>query len=367
MNRYYIKRFLDEVRRRIPLDQWFGKGYAFPPLRIDIELLHNCNLQCEMCSFVPGNEINKAFSNKLRSYHEKIEDYPSLEEWNIFFKQVSKFSPTINLSGGEPLLHPEFFEILKIIKNYKLITTMTTNATLIDDIKAKDLVLSGIESLVISIDGDEETHDNIRKIKGSFNNTINGIKLLKKYKKEYHSSTPRIVINSTISWLNFNDLSFAEELFTEIKPYKWNFSHLFLGNGDYVEKSIDKLYKPRDDLDALNKFYHLVDVNTLYHEIQKLKKGKYGKHISFLPHLNYEKLKIFYEKPEIPVRKKCHYPYYSCVVQGDGSIITCMYYKMGTIRDDFKKLWNSQNYKEFRMHLKKGLFAKCSRCCGLYE
>ena len=320
-----------------------------------------------MCSFVPGNEINKAFSNELRSYHEKVEDYPELKEWNKFFKQVSKFSPTINLSGGEPLLHPEFFEILKIIKSNKLITTMTTNATLIDDKKAKDLVLSGIESLVISIDGDEETHDNIRKVKGSFNNAINGIKLLQKYKKEYHSSTPRIVINSTISWLNFRDLSFAEILFPEVRPYKWNFSHLFLGNGDLVRDSINDLYKKRDDIDALNNFYHKINTDTLFNEMLKLKNGQYGKHISFLPEMNVNELKTFYEKPLVPIKKRCHYPYFSFVVQGDGSIITCMYYKMGTIKDNPKKLWNSQKYKTFREHLKKGLFAKCSRCCGLYE
>ena len=232
INRYYFKRALFELRKRFPIDYWIGNGFAFLPERIDIELLHNCNLSCEMCSFVPGNEINKYFSNQFRSKHEKKDEYPELSDWDRFFKDVSSFFPIINLSGGEPLLHPDFFNILKIIKKYKLINSMTTNATLITDEIAEKLVLSGIESLVISIDGDEEIHEKIRKVKGSFQKTLNGIKLINKFKKQYKSITPRIVINSTISWLNFSDLSFAEKLYPMIKPYKWNFSHLFLGNGD---------------------------------------------------------------------------------------------------------------------------------------
>ena len=367
MNKYFIKRFIDEIRRRIPLDYFIGNGHSFPPVRIDIELTHNCNLKCEMCSFVPGNEINKYFSNEYRSYLEKISDYPTLKRWERFFNDVSRFYPTINLSGGEPLLHPKIFDIIKIIKRYRLILTMTTNGTLINDRIAEKIVSSKINGLVISIDGDQKIHNEIRGKNDSFDKALQGIELIRKYKKKMKSDMPRIVINSTISWKNFDDLSFAKKLFPQIMPYKWNFSHLFLGNGDYVKDDISKLYRDRNDIDALNKYYHSIDPDILYKEIIKIKNSKFGEHISFLPELNLKKLKAFYGNPEVPLRKRCLYPYFSCVVQGDGSIITGLYYKIGNIDDNFLRLWNSKKYKDFRSYMKKKLFSKCSRCCGLYE
>ncbi|MCK5398864.1 radical SAM protein [bacterium] len=365
MSRYFFKRLKDEFRRRLPFDRALLNGYSLPPLRIDIELTHNCNLKCTMCSFVDGNEINKYFSNPKRSKHESAEEYPSIERWKRFINDISSFKPTINLSGGEPLIFPHLWELLDLLKEKRFITTMTTNASLINEEIAEKLVRSDIDALVISIDGDRGTHDRIRGVNGSFDKALQGIKHIKDLKTAMGSRTPRLVINTTISWENYSDLSFVKKLFPEILPYKWNISHLFLGNGDIALKDLSVLYNERDDIKPLKVIYGRIDTATLGKEIRELRSSSLP--ISFLPSIDGEKLKAFYEDPAKTLRNKCSYPYFSVGVQGDGTIITCMYTPMGTIDDDFRSIWNSDRYKEFRQMLNERIFSKCSRCCGLYE
>ncbi len=364
MSRYFLKKLQNGLKDLIP-QAFLPAGYALFPSRIDIELTHNCNLRCVMCSFVEGSQINKAFSNEKRSKHEYQADLPSLEEWDKFFSGIRRRSPVINISGGEPMLHPGFRDIAAMLKKYGFTVTMTTNATLIDEDMA-DFVSAHFDAIVISVDGNREVHDRIRNSPGAFEKTYKAIGLLNELKKKRKVRTPRITINSTISWENCADLSFAGELYGRFAPYKWNISHLFLGNGDTADR-IEDLYGQRNDLEALQEIYSRIDPDLIYEEVLKLKKSPAGKHLSFLPSMTKKEMRKFYKEPRIALRKKCRYPFRSCVIQGDGSVITCMYFKMGSIRDDFHLIWDSHIYRDFRQALSRELFSKCSRCCGLYE
>jgi radical SAM protein with 4Fe4S-binding SPASM domain len=84
------------------------------------------------------------------------------------------------LSGGEPLLRDDLFELLAEARRLNLRTVISTNGTLIDLAAAKRLADLGVNYVGISIDGDEQFHDKFRGAKGSFKAALAGIKNCKK-------------------------------------------------------------------------------------------------------------------------------------------------------------------------------------------
>ncbi|MEW6713432.1 MAG: radical SAM protein, partial [Candidatus Riflebacteria bacterium] len=86
----------------------------------------------------------------------------------------------INLTGGEPLLHQNFWEIVKLIKNHpdrQFSWGLLTNGTLIDATMAREIAEESPALVQVSIDGNEETHDRIRGM-GSYCKAVSGIKNL---------------------------------------------------------------------------------------------------------------------------------------------------------------------------------------------
>ena len=133
------------------------------------ELTDRCNLGCRHCGsnctyrndkFLPFAEIRKIMISVSQRYDPK---------------QIM-----VCLSGGEPVLHPDLMEIIRTAHVLGFYVGMTTNGTLIDDSKAKELQRSGLDTIAVSIDGTRETHDCFRGVKGCFDQAIEGIKSLKK-------------------------------------------------------------------------------------------------------------------------------------------------------------------------------------------
>jgi radical SAM protein with 4Fe4S-binding SPASM domain len=86
--------------------------------------------------------------------------------------------PMICLTGGEPLMHPDFFAIAELIHSFGLRWGMTTNATLIDKEAAERLKACGMSTVSVSLDGLEESHDALRQRKGAFRLAVRGIEAL---------------------------------------------------------------------------------------------------------------------------------------------------------------------------------------------
>ena len=84
------------------------------------------------------------------------------------------------LTGGEPMLHPNFFEIAGLIHALGFTWGMTTNGTLIDDAAALRLKESGLSTVSVSLDGMEDSHDQLRQRKGAWRLALRGIEALKR-------------------------------------------------------------------------------------------------------------------------------------------------------------------------------------------
>lgn len=129
------------------------------------ELTDACNLSCLHCgsSACPQN----------KTY------LPKKDIVKVLRSVVAKYDPgeiMVCLTGGEPLLHPDFFEIVAYAKSLGFSCGITSNATLISEEVAQKLMLSGVDSVTISVDGLEQSHDWFRNVKGSFAKAITGVK-----------------------------------------------------------------------------------------------------------------------------------------------------------------------------------------------
>ena len=84
------------------------------------------------------------------------------------------------LTGGEPLVHPDFFDIAKRVRQRGFFWGMTTNATLIMEEAALKLKHAGMSTVSVSLDGMEESHDALRRHKGAWRRALRGLQALQK-------------------------------------------------------------------------------------------------------------------------------------------------------------------------------------------
>jgi len=165
-----------------------NKSSLVPPLRmIAWEVTRNCNLNCIHC---------RASANRGAHPNEF-----SLDECFQLIDDIASFSqPVIILTGGEPLLREDIFEIAEYGKNRGLRMVMAPNGTLITPEKAQRMKRVGIQRISISIDGaTPESHDDFRQVKGAFSGALRGIEYAKRAGLEFQ-------INTTIIKKNLEEL-----------------------------------------------------------------------------------------------------------------------------------------------------------------
>jgi heme b synthase len=113
--------------------------------------------------------------------------------------EIASFSkPVIILTGGEPLLRSDIFDLARYGSSKGFRMVMATNGTLITEETVQAMKASGIQRISISLDGpNPETHDAFRKVKGSFEGSLRGIEMAKKGGLEFQ-------INTTITRTNLH-------------------------------------------------------------------------------------------------------------------------------------------------------------------
>lgn len=123
-----------------------------------------CNLYCKHCYRDSSNEY---FRGELNT-----------DEGKKLIEEIAKSGFRILiLSGGEPLMRDDIYELSSYARKSGIIPVLGTNGTLITENVAKNLKKAGIMAAGVSLDYlDEEKHDNFRNLKGSFNKTIEGIR-----------------------------------------------------------------------------------------------------------------------------------------------------------------------------------------------
>ncbi|MCR3922691.1 MAG: putative heme d1 biosynthesis radical SAM protein NirJ1 [Firmicutes bacterium] len=205
-----------------------------------------CNLKCIHCY--------------MASDAQKYEDELDTAEAKQFIDSLAAFkSPVILFSGGEPLIRPDFFDLIKYANECGIRTTISTNGTLIDKPTARKIKDLGVGYVGISLDGIGAKHDMFRQKEGAFDAALRGI-------RNCLEIGQRVGLRCTINRHNFNELEQIFDLIENENIPRVCFYHLvYSGRGSEMMKEDITLAESRQAMD-------LIIEKTLYFHRQGLTK-----------------------------------------------------------------------------------------------
>ncbi len=156
---------------------------------IQWHLTERCNLSCSHCYQGPHDSDEMSLPEIRKTAAEAAD---MIRHWSSAYG--ISFSPSMNITGGEPFLRSDLFEILETARDQGFETHVLTNGTLVDGSRARALAELGVSGVQVSVEGPEEVHDSIRG-RGSFAAAAAGVEQL------VAAGLP-VTLNVTLSALN---------------------------------------------------------------------------------------------------------------------------------------------------------------------
>lgn len=190
-------------------------------------LIRRCNLQCKHCY---STSLDIDFKDELSTEQVKT----TIDDLKV------AHVPVLILSGGEPLLRPDIYEITEYAKQKGFYLALSTNGTLINEDNIEAIKTAEYQYVGISIDGLEEFHDEFRRQKGSFKTSMHAIKLCK-------DAGIKVGMRLCLTRENFKDLPAMLNLMEENSVDKFYLSHLnYSGRGKRTAEN-DAMFKMTKD------------------------------------------------------------------------------------------------------------------------
>ena len=272
------------------------------PCSLTLETSTACNLSCPECPTGTAQLTRPIGVITERLYNSTVD-------------QTEKYLMNLNLYfQGEPFLNPKFCKLLSYAHEQNIYTSCSTNGHFLTEPFAKRVIESGIDRLIISIDGtDQESYSRYRH-GGDFETVVNGVKNIVEAKKNLNASNPLVIIQFLVFKTN-------EHLIDEMKTLARK-----LG-ADVLELKTARF----------NKFEQgnpLMPVNENYCRYKKQADGSYS-------------LKK-------TLKNKCFRMWTSSVITWDGTVVPCCFDKdaensLGTLTTKtFKEIWKSEKYDTYR-------------------
>jgi len=198
---------------------------------ISWNITRECNLKCKHC---------------YRDAGTKDKNELSFEEGKRLLEDITLAGfKTVVLSGGEPLLRKDIFDIVRYAKQQGLRPVLGSNGTLITTEIAEKLKEAGLARAGISLDSiDPRIHDSFRGVKGAFKKTIAGIEALKKVNLEFQ-------IHTTVTRYNYRQVDELIDYAIELKAAAYHI--FFLVPAGRGKKETEELISPRDYYRLLNR------------------------------------------------------------------------------------------------------------------
>jgi len=177
------------------------------PFFVSVEPADFCQLECPECPVGISAKHSGTYitSEKFTKIIEELKN--KLIYMNLYFQ-------------GEPLLNKNLPQLIQIAASANIFTTISTNAQALNSEKARQLVESGLERIIISVDGTNQTvYEQYRK-GGKLEKVITGIGFMNFWKKELASKTPFIEIQFIVFKTNEHQLPDIKQLAKKLKVDK---------------------------------------------------------------------------------------------------------------------------------------------------
>lgn len=316
----------------------------FEPKWIAWEITRRCNLHCIHC---------RSSSEEVAHNHPD----PSTEECKGIIDNITSYArPVIVLTGGEPLLRDDFFEIAEYAAKKDLRVCLATNGTLVNDEICKKLKDVDIKMVSLSLDGhNEKVHDDFRQQKGAFLGTINAARLFKKYDLPF-------LINSSFTRRNQDTIPQVYKLAKELGATAW-YMFMIVPTGR-AEELLEELINEEDYEKILNWHYEM-EKNEKDMLVRPTCAPQYYRVIFENAKKEGKKFERRSLKFSTGGAKGCVAGQLICLINVDGDVMPCSYFPVsaGNIKkQSLKEIWeNSELFQSLRD------FASYKGRCGVCE
>ena len=306
--------------------------YQHPRLRhLFLELTLQCNEHCFHCGSSCTSEKKEELS--LEEYQRILREVK--EDFDI--RQIQ-----LCITGGEPLLRRDFFQIMSYAHKLGYRWGMTSNATLIDQNVAHRLAECGMGTVSVSIDGLEETHDRLRGMIGGYRRAMRGIQCL----IDEHAFR-NVQVTTVINHQNIDELDALFAIMDQIDIDSWRVIHL---------EPIGRALKRPELMCTKEDYIRLFDF------IREKRKQGYPLEFGCSHYLGLD-----YEAEVRDWYWLCNAGVYTASIMSNGDIGACLDIErrpetiQGNIRKDrFKDIW--ENRFELFRHDLSDLNAECRSC-----
>lgn len=295
------------------------------PFSISIEPTTACNLRCPECpsglrQFTrdTGNIKQDFFSNVIQELH------PNLLTLMFYFQ-------------GEPFIHPAFLDMVQFANKNRIYTITSTNGHFLNDQNAKRTVESGLDRLIISVDGTtQETYESYRK-EGDLKKVLDGARNIVKWKKALKKKHPHIIFQ-----------------FLVVKPNEHQIPEIYQIAKDI---GVDEVKLKTAQVYDYKHGNPLIPENPKYARYTEIEDGTW--------------------EPNHKLNGDCWKLWHGAVITWDGHVLPCCFdkdaqHQMGNMREkSFKEIWQGPAYQSFRSQLFKGrehidICQNCSEGCSVW-
>lgn len=295
------------------------------PISISIEPTTSCNLRCPQCPSGLREFTRPTGMLQNDTLTKVIDELHATLTYITFYFQ------------GEPYLNKNFLDYVRYAADKNIYTATSTNAHYLDEETARKTVESGLDRLIISVDGiDQESYSKYR-IGGNLEKVISGTKNLVHWKREMQSSTPHIIWQFIVFRHNEHQIEEVKRLGKE------------LGVDEVAIKTAQIYdYENGNELIPLNEKYSRYTAAGLTYRI----KNKLLNH--------------------------CWRMWQGCVITWDGKVVPCCFdkdasYGLGMLASaSFRQIWKGNSYQNFRRLIQKSrkevdICANCTEGTKVWE
>ncbi|MCK6383066.1 MAG: heme d1 biosynthesis radical SAM protein NirJ [Rhodocyclaceae bacterium] len=225
---FRISQYMEEIAHPTPL----GTKRNPPGPVVIWNLIRRCNLTCKHCYSI---STDKDFPGELGT-QEVCGVMDDLKRFRV---------PVLILSGGEPLLRPDIFDIASRAKGLGFYVGLSSNGTLIDESNIRRIAETDFDYVGVSLDGIRATHDKFRRMQGAFEKSLHGIRLCR-------DAGLKIGVRFTMTQDNAHDLPGLLKLVEDEGIDRFYFSHLnYAGRGNKNRKDDAHHQMTRQAMDLL--------------------------------------------------------------------------------------------------------------------
>lgn len=278
------------------------------PVSLSIEPTTSCNLRCPECPSGLRSFTRSTGMLRQETFEQIINELHQHLSYLILYFQ------------GEPYLNPSFHEFVRYANSKKIYTATSTNAHFLNEGNAVSTIKSGLNRIIISLDGtDQSTYEKYR-IGGQLDKVKSGIKNLVNTRKQLKSNHPFIILQFLLFKHNMHQISALKKMSKQL--------------------GVDKLELKTAQV------YDFEKGSDLIPEDEKF--SRYSRNGG-------DQFKIKNDN-----LNKCWKMWHSCVMTWDGNIVPCCFdkdakYVMGNVhQQSFREIWNGDKYQKFRSSLFSG-------------